>query len=613
MTREVDRINSIAEDLVENAERLSRESEKLEQEKEEVEEYVELVDGDRRKLYKQKAAELSEERKQNLEQLKKTADELEAIRDHIYRFQKSGVMLAYLFTFSTDARLVHREDLNQACIDQLDHVYSLHQRKVKQILSGPKFKLQVDEVTHPRVLMRQEHTLMYNPKLTDFLEDDHTGPVLDELERMRDHAVEHYMAISLEDIQTGHGLRERSKSTPSRAVNSILQELPAEDFTEDVEDIPQDGPLIGTVSGTEMSFGIDLADGEHYYIVGETGSGKSYLKRVLIENSVDLGYDVLSINPDDRQVLSAAFRNDLKEEFNQHDDHPVEPEHAKGVTGDYYWPSHDLLLDLPDDITDLFHGSNFLCLDQFSGPETDEFIAELFEALSAERDRTKPLIVFLDEAHKVAEGEPAEKIQEVIREARKFGVHVVLSTQSPMDFTHNQKHVRQNLTGIFFLYGKYTDYASNFNLADEIKDLETGKAIYHHRDQPPFEFNVRPPLSRVPKTSSDRLKRLDKMYSPEIPDQLEGNRRSGTITVEEDTETPEQKPELSEDEEEVLTFIESWIRDNDEAPTYSKCHREGPFSTTKTRKLLNKLMEKGFVEERIEDRYGNESQVYYPT
>lgn len=131
------------------------------------------------------------------------------------------------------------------------------------------------------------------------------------------------MAVALNDIELSDSTVERSKSTPARAVNSVLQGLEAETVAH-AEKVPNNGPMIWTITGTNQVLGFDPADLPHYYITGETGSGKSYLKRIFLENIASLGYDILSISPSDTEETGLSLPN---------------PEHSEGsgLTVDQYW------------------------------------------------------------------------------------------------------------------------------------------------------------------------------------------------------------------------------------------------------------------------------------
>jgi hypothetical protein len=595
--------------LLREADELTQEASKLSKEKEEARQYIDLLDDDRSKRYESRFEELSEKEKQCLNRLKEIRDEMENLQNFVSTFEENGVMQAYLFSFSTDPRITKEENLETVVQDLIEEAESLANRKIKQTLTGSNFKLKIEEIESPRILFTAHCSSLYNPEnLADLSQEIQGTELVESLEKVREENVKQFTPYALEDIQS-RGFSERAKATPARSVNSLLQDLPNSETVTPV-DLPQEGPCIGYKRQSKLSFGIDPAEQEHFYIVGGTGSGKSYLKRILIENCIDKEYDVVAVNPSDRQILSAAFANDNLDTFNR-SDQTVNPSQARGIPGDYYLPQSQYLLDLPDDLSELFTGASMVSLETLSTSETEKFVTNLFGELYETRDRARDLFVFLDEAHKLSEGKPAEAIQDVIREMRKFNIHVVLSTQSPMDFTRGQKQVRENLTGKFFLAGEYTDYASKFQLHNEITSLSTGQAIYHHRDVDPFKFQVRTPLSKVEELEDHSLlEELDEMYQHGTNLDFKGKRNSGTITLEEDEE---ESTDLTDDEAELLDFIQEYVETENQAPSESNCHREGPFSNTKNKPLLENLVEKGLVTRETEERYGNESTVYYPT
>ncbi|WP_313695916.1 helicase HerA domain-containing protein [Halorarum halobium] len=404
------------------------------------------------------------------------------------------------------------------------------------------------------------------------------------------------MAVALRDVEVGESTVERSKATPARAVSSVLQGLKAETVAY-AEEVPNTGPMIGTLTGTNQVVGFDPAELPHYYITGETGSGKSYLKRVLLENIASLGYDVLSISPSDTEEVGVSLPN---------------PDHDEGVglAADQYWIGGDQLLDKPDDIHELFSGVNAATLKDLDDDEKQEFVNKVFTELAKIDRRDTPLFVFLEEAHNFTKGAAADAIQDLVREARKFGVHVVIVSQSPMDFNRNHKHVRENTVSVF-LHGEYFDYASKF-LDDgrEIQDLATGEAIIQSRDYPKLRVEVRQAFTLPTAPTQNQIDRLQDRFTASTPDLKEVD----TVEENSEPETEDQGSDLSSDEQQLLEFIRRYIEENDERPSKSKCYREddAPFGSSKTQRVLDQLLETNILQKETVERYGNESQVYSP-
>jgi len=548
----------------------------------------------------------------NLENL---LEVLQKKKTEIGEWQDNGVISSYFFTFSTEPEITRQENLNQIIDNHLEQVFNYHQHSVKQTLTrrSGNFKLVVDELETPRMFKRLQHTSLLNPASFQQLENQNPE-ISDELNQLRKDQLKQYQAYAVEDLAVNDEVFERSKATPAQAVNSLLQDLESEKVA-DTSNLPNNGPILGTATGTELPAGIDPSNIPHYYICGSTGSGKSYTKRILMENCLSLGYNTISITPRDLESLAAALPY-------------KDNENGRGLAGDYYWPEHDSLPNLPEQTAELFNGAKFITLRNTLKPDKDQFITRLFTEVADQGQLDKPLFIFLDEAHLFAQGDPAEAIQKAVRQTRKFGVHVVLITQSPMDFNYNYKHIRENTQGNFFLQGEYFDYADQ--LLDDssvITDLEQGNAIFQGRGQPQIEIDMRKPLSQVEQLGEKQVEEVEKLVSASAPDPATWKAEEHTATDDPSDDAvyshdpasssgggsgggAEADPVLGEDEEEVVQGIRAYVSDEDQLPSKNKTIDYSPFGTSKTSRLLDELEEKGVVETSTETRYGNEATVY---
>lgn len=535
---------------------------------------------------------------QEFQQVQKRLDQIlevvEEKNEAVDQWQANGISLAYLFTFSTDPEIVHSGRLAEACEKHVEEAFDLHRRKVKQVLQGPKFKLHVEELDEPRVFNRLEHTGLLNPKGFDQLMDQADDDVAETLRHVRRDSAQQYMAAALNDVEVNESTVERSKATPSRAVNSVLQDLKSERVAQAGE-VPNNGPILGTVIGTNQVVGFDPAELPHYQIIGQSGSGKSYLKRVLVENAASLGYDVLSISPSDTEAIGLSLPNPNNSD-------------STALNVDQYWLGNDKLLGKPESLDELFNEVNGLTLTGLSDSKKQQYVNKIFCRL-AEIDRSsKPLFVVLEEAHNFNEGEAADSIQKLVREARKFGIHVVIVSQAHSDFSHNYRHVRENTVSLF-LRGEYTDYASTFlDNPDVITDLEDGQAIIQSPDYSKLEVQVRNTLTKPTAPTENELEKVDQRFQAETPS---FDTEASETAAEQESES---SADLTEDEEELMDYIEQYISENDERPSKSKCYRPdpAPFGSSKTGRLLDQLLEKDLVKVETVERQGNESQVYRP-
>jgi len=584
-----------AAELVTEAQRLKEKAAELEEERDSVAVAVENSVTSLEGVMEQKQEQVHRELEKVENRLQQVLDTLEEKKEAVEQWRANGVSLAYMFQFSTDPEVIPGDRVEEAAERHVEEAFDLHRRKVKQVLQGPKFKLHVEELEEPRVFNRLEHTGLLNPdgfdQLVDQVDDAEVEESLKDLQRS---TAEQYMAVALRDVEVGEATVERAKATPARAVNSVLQNLKAETVAH-AEEVPNNGPMLGTLKGTNQVVGFDPADLPHYYITGETGSGKSYLKRVLLENIASLGYDILSISPSDREEVGVSLPN---------------PDHdnGAGIPADHYWIGTDQLLDEPNDIQDLFTGVNAATLKGLSEDRKQDFVNDVFTELAEIDRRDKPLFVFLEEAHNFTQGAAADAIQDLVREARKFGVHVVIVSQSPMDFNRNHKHVRENTVSVF-MHGEYFDYAGKFlDDKEEIRELGTGEAIIQSRQYSKLRVDVRQALTLPTAPSTEQVKELENRFDKSLPEFQRGEE------VEEEDAGGSEQIQLSVDEQQLLDHIKQYIEDQDERPSKSKCYRpeDAPFGSSKTTRLLDQLLEKDVIQEEIVERYGNQSQVYSP-
>lgn len=524
----------------------------------------------------QRLDECYEELDQVSGEIESLVDRLEFLQVLLSEWRSKGYGVSVCFSVATGFEKVRQEEFRGVVSRQLQELKDRCDRSVKQKLSGENFRLQFSELDTPHQLLQHLYTPLAHP-----------GNDVDD-ERVQE-LLSMYMAFAGEDLEVDGAVRHEEKAGAARSLNAVLQYLDSTG-SGNAADVESSGPLLGNVRGTEMGFGVDPADQPHFYIVGATGSGKSYTKRVLLENCLALGYDVVSVTPRDLQAVSAfkSFDSD-----------------GSGLTGDYYLPGSDLLLDEPSDFSDLFSGRSFVSLMDLSETERNEFVVELFDAAADLGKTSNPVFVFLDEAHLFSDGAAADSIQEAVREVRKFGVHVVLATQSPMDFNRSYKHIRQNTVANLFLQGEYWDYAENYLTGrDSITSLNQGEAWFTGRGFDNVLLDVRKPLSRVEEVNREDLKEIDGLFSfssPEISDSVEDSVDSGDSAVGQG---------LSDEQRQVVEAIREYIDENDMAPSKNKVIECSPFGSTRSNRVIDELLDLGAVVTDSDERYGNEATVF---
>jgi hypothetical protein len=512
--------------------------------------------------------------------------------DKFSEWKSNGVLLSFVFSFSTDPQIVRFDELEQIVELHVDDVFDMHRRRVKQTLQGENYQLLVEELEFPRAFLRFQRSGLLSPSSLDGLQDEFPV-VADSLEELRGVMVEQFEGYALQDLEVDSKVFERSKVTPARSVQSLLKDLDREKLSVD-PDAPNDGPIVGTLPGTDRAVGFDPAERLiHAYIAGETGSGKSYLKRVLLENCCSLGYDVLTISPSDREEIGLSLPN------------PDNDDSSTGLAATHYWPGSDYFNDLPEDNSDLFTGLNAVTLHGLNGRKKQEIIEDIFSSIGSLKELDNPLFVFLEEAHEFSSGTVASTIQDVVREKRKFGVHVVLVSQDPKDFQREYKRIRQNTSTVFLRLEEGEEYARQVGITspETVSGLDRGEALFNGLDMPETLVDVRKSLTLPVSPSQDEIKELDNCRRGQVPRLDTSGDSAGSV----------QDSELSGDKSELLDFIQRYIRENDEAPSVSKMYREGPFSQDKTERLVEKLVEQGVLTSEWVEQYGQEYKVYRPT
>jgi uncharacterized protein YdcH (DUF465 family) len=542
-------------------------------------------------------ADLRSEREEIDRDLDRILEELWQKNEVANQWQDNGVILAYCFTFSTDPQIaVEERELNLVIESLLNEVDSLHQRRIKQTLQGSNFQLFVEQIDQPRVFNRFEYSSLFDPENIEQLQNQ-TGneAINNRLDDLKETIVSQYEAFTTRDIQVDGSTVEYSKSTPAEAVRSILNQLETQQTGVSTE-YPNNGPFIGTIPGTQQVVGFDIFEhGPHYYIAGKTGTGKTHLKRVLVENAAAKGYDILSISPTKRDSIGLNLPNKASD-------------NGQALSADQYWFGDDRLLDKPDDFTDLFTGINAVTL--YGYDDRQKFINELFTELDEINLDTRALFVFLDESHRFNTGEAADAIQTIAQEGRSHGIRLVLVSQNPKSFQYNYKEVRNNTSFILFNRNYEIDIQQLVSNPDQLSSLKKGESVFaDFLELPEMRVEVRNTLTRLwdGEPSDKEIGQVDQRFSRQIPDLPHSSEP-------EPSETPVKNRgyslSLSDEERKVVEAIQLYIRENDKRPSKNKVIETGPFGTQRTSRILEDLVDSDVIKQGTEERYGNQAMVY---
>lgn len=556
---------------------------------------------------------------ENIEdKLDRATERLQKLQKEAKQWRRNGVMLAYIFTTSTAPEITGRP-WKEAAEDHINRMQKYHTQQIEQTLAGhnSKFKLAIEEVEEPRVFNRRQHTQLLNPDVFHELIDEHPD-IEDTLRLLRQSTVAQFEAFSTKDLEVDEKVVESSKATPAQAVNGLLQSLEAENVAT-ATTAPNNGPIIGTLAGTRQVAGFDPARIPHWYFAGKTGSGKSYLARVILENAASQGYNIIGVTPTDTQALAAAFPSPKQDKRK-----------SKGLAADYYWPGSEKLLDWPESVETLLDGRHMVSLQSTDQTRRETLTTDLFEAVY--RTKYKPgedLIVFIDEAHTLG-GSAKDALKQLVKEKRKHNIHVLLATQNPKEFKRHYSDIRTETTTVC-LHGNYTNWAENIEYLDsptEIQALENRQAIFHSMDLPKFTVDVRTPVTQVEEPSEDQLTELDARYRSSEVDvpRLSRNSNTNSESVLQRKDAGKQqvevnagcsrKEELSEKQEELVEWIHDFLDRHDEYRyiTASKCHRPdgAPSNSHDAEGELEELVELGMLEKQEVERNHNETIGYRP-
>lgn len=274
---------------------------------------------------------------------------------------------------------------------------------------------------------------------------------------------------------------------------------------------------------------LPLAKMVHGYVSGTTGSGKSFLSRVLIEEAA--AYPKLNILVIDPRNQSAAlmFPEDRPEILRRYDEFMMQHTDARGFKFDYCAAAIDGVQSLPENLKELGTGRWIVSLKNLDDLERCQTAAEILEAVLAahqtEESEQLRLMIVIEEAHlftrkRVGESakSAAARIERAIdrcsREARKFGIAMLVVSQRVYDFDTS---TRQMMKTRFVLANtdRELDHVSAF-IDDEqqVATLRTGTVLVHNGDWSLTKIRVRPPMSKVVEVSDREVARLLKNDGP---------------------------------------------------------------------------------------------------
>lgn len=337
---------------------------------------------------------------------------------------------------------------------------------------------------------------------------------------VRDAAEERLMVTPDTNIVVGGHVKEDQKLLAARAVSSFLRraDQPEDRYAPERQVGPEHLPaVVGQIERNGRLAGpcrLPLGKLEHVAVSGSTGAGKSVFARVLIEEAATHSIGVLVLDP--RNQAAGLLVPEDREEFLQlYPTFGLAAERARGFPFTYFGPGDGLGKRLPADLGELAEGRNIV---SFKGLDEDErctlFAAIMdgaFQACTRQQALTVRLLIIVEEAQLFTRRRVAPEVRQagaraenaldrIIREGRKYGICVVVASQSIKDFSHDVASIRQNTnTKVFFRNAdREVDYAADF-LGDgrKIIGLRPGTCLIHNASLGVLSVRVRPPYSKL--------------------------------------------------------------------------------------------------------------------
>jgi len=465
---------------------------------------------------------LTEHLRQSLDRQAATTEQLQALEaqaradsQHLRHLQseyrRKGSAASLIFSISSNLQLVRGEhEIRDAVRSIAKELNDLHRFQVMQTLGG-KLRIRAAEATEPSLVwLEQWFGGLLNPNQLEQIRA--ISPL--ELDRLTTHVA----VTPDEDIVAGNTVVDHRKLLAPRVVSSLLSRL--DKTGKGVTQLgARNGPMLNLglrVEGdgsAQASFELPLSELGHVYISGKTGAGKSVAVRVLIEEAADRGdLGVLVLDPRNQSagLLAPQDRSDLLARYEAFG--LGEP---KGFSFNYLAPANHRVSALPDDLGTLAAGKTILSFKGMQDAERCRLFARVldavFERLSRGEASSVRLVIFIEEAQlftrrlvEEAAAPDAQKaesaLDRLLREGRKYGISVVVSSQSIKDFARDAAAVRQNTTTKIFLQNsdREIEYARDYlDDSRELVRLPSGQAFICNPSWGVARVAVRPPMSKV--------------------------------------------------------------------------------------------------------------------
>jgi energy-coupling factor transporter ATP-binding protein EcfA2 len=467
-------------------------------------------------------------RLQELKSQKKRLDRQLASQDHLEReYLRKAEATCLLFTYASNIQAARNEaDFTDALHSVVKEVSDVHNYQIKQKLEGGKLRVYTEEVNQPGIsLLTRWAGAALNPRQLSRL-----GPEFAGLSRAVE---EKLMVFPQQDILLGGSVQDEKKLVSARVVRNFLRKLEVvPTAANSTANSPQSkmpiwiGNTCHRGASAQSPWELPFEKAGHMYLSGATGSGKSFLARVIVEGCLlypEVGIIIFDpgnqwvglLSPEDRaEVLARYGRFGLK------------ASDARGFGFTYHGLGSNTGQPLPSDLHHLAKGRHivsFKGLDEGERYSRSADIGEaLFEASSRSESEKPGTLVgieevpnFLKKRASAAARSAAERTETVIdkiaREGRKYGLRLLLLSQSIRDFSRDIAVVRQNISTRVFMQNsdRELEYAAEFlDDSKAIAKLTSGEALVCNSEWGAVKLSIRPPLSKVWEPDNRQVREL---------------------------------------------------------------------------------------------------------
>lgn len=537
-------------------------------------------------------------------ELQRLQGQLASHHEVLRSYQELGRATLLAFGYSSPLYMTSPEELGSTVDAVLADVMNTHHTSVRQKLEGGQLRLFIDELRFPSLLYAAESVGLFAPGQIDQLAE---GRETSGLRSLRDSAFSMLQVLPAKDIEVA-GHRVPAKQFGAKALWEFVKRVDAVEAVGSRAQLPSRGIFIGRlmegdrVTSTPVFLPIDKLT--HAYCSGISGCGKSFLGRVLVEGVLAEKRNVVVLDPGN-QWVGLKLPEDRKEILAHYRRFDLDRSLARGFPTTFSQP-REMNVEVYSILDGLERNAAVFSFKGLPKKAYCNLAAEILNCLfrthsHAETEKLRTLVV-IEEAHRFAkrksdndeEKKAVSRVEDAIdliaREGRKYGLNVLIVSQTIRDFTHSAATIRSNVNTKIFMRNsdRELEYAGDY-VADprQLPTLKTGQALIYNPQFGTIKVAVRPPFSKVIELSSAQLREL---VSP----------------------TSDSPPGGSDEEERLLEVIRKHFEEAGEPINVTQAMKAiGIDSGRKKQQLVDGLEQRGLIRsEKLKQRGG--PRVLFP-